>query len=72
MLHRISQLCDKVNVMYQRSVNLRKLKYDIPKEVRTPEQEMQINMLVDDIQALARDIAYDRLPYAKDTEKDNS
>ncbi len=65
MLHKISQLCDKVNVMYTKSMNLRRLKYDIPKGNRTVEQEQQIDELVQDIQALARDIANDRQTYEK-------
>lgn len=65
MLHKISQMCDKVNVMYTKSMNLRRLKYDIPKDSRSKEQEYQINELVQDIQALAMDIANDRQPYDK-------
>ena len=70
MQHKISQLCDKVNVMYEKSMNLRRLKYDIPKEVRSNDQEAMIDILVDDIQALASDIAYDRLPYKKEATND--
>ena len=40
-------------------------KYDIPKENRTKEEEYHINELVQDIQALAMDIANDRQPYDK-------
>lgn len=65
MLHKISQLCDKINVMYDKSMNLRRLKYDIPKGDRTNEQEHLIDELVQDIQALARDIANDRQMYEK-------
>ena len=65
MLHKISQLCDKINVMYNKSMNLRILKYDIPKRNRTKEQDHQIDELVQDIQALARDIANDRQMYEK-------
>ena len=65
MLHKISQMCDKVNVMYTKSMNLRRLKYDIPKATRNKEEEFHINELVQDIQALAMDIANDRQPYDK-------
>ena len=65
MLNKISQLCDKINVMYNKSMNLRRLKYDIPKRNRTKEQDHQIDELVQDIQALARDIANDRQMYEK-------
>ena len=62
MLHKISQMCDKVNVMYDKSMVLRRLKYDPPKDQRDNDQ---IDMLVQDIQALARDIANDQSPYTK-------
>ena len=62
MLHKISDMCDKVTVMYERSMNLRRLKYDTPKE---KQNKNEIDMLVADIQALARDIANDTLPYQK-------
>lgn len=66
MQHKISDLCAKINVMYEKSCNLRRLKYDIPKQSRTREEEAQINWLVDDIRALATDIANDTLPYTKE------
>ena len=69
MQHKISDLCDKVNVMYEKSMNLRRLKHDVPKEVRTPEQEQLIDVLVADIQSLASDIAHDRQPYSKEEEE---
>tara|TARA_A200000159_G_C7143551_1_gene264138 strand:+ start:66 stop:263 length:198 start_codon:yes stop_codon:yes gene_type:complete len=62
MLHKISQMCDKVNVMYNKSMLLRRLKYDTPKD---QQDTGQIDMLVQDIQALARDIANDKQPYVK-------
>ena len=55
-------MCDKVNVMYNKSMELRRLKYDTPKAQRDNDQ---IDMLVQDIQALARDIANDKQPYVK-------
>lgn len=62
MLHKISDMCDKVTVMYERSMNLRRLKYDTPKE---KQNKNDIDNLVLDIQALARDIANDTMPYQK-------
>ena len=62
MLHKISDMCDKVTVMYEKSMNLRRLKYDTPKE---NQDKNEIDMLVSDIQALARDIANDTSPYQK-------
>ena len=62
MLHKISDMCDKVTVMYERSMNLRRLKYDTPKK---KQNKNEIDNLVLDIQALARDIANDTMPYEK-------
>ena len=56
MIHKISQMCDKVSVIYNKSMELRRMKYDTPKESR---DENQINFLVQDIQALCREIAND-------------
>ena len=66
MQHKISDLIQKVSVMYERAMNLRRLKYDIPKISRTKEDEAMINFSVDDIQALARDIANDTGKYEKE------
>lgn len=62
MLHKISQMCDKVSVMYEKSVNLRRMKYDTPKEQQS---KTMIDEMVADIQALARDIANDTGKYQK-------
>jgi hypothetical protein len=62
MQHTISQLCDKVTVMYEKSMQLRRLKYDTPKHDK---DEAQISHLVSDIQALAGDIYHDKLPHPK-------
>jgi hypothetical protein len=62
MLHKISDFCDVVSVMYEKSMNLRRMKYDTPKENQNKEE---IDILVQDIQALAMQIAHDRSPYQK-------
>lgn len=62
MLHKISQMCDRVKVMYEKSEELRRLKYDVPKE---DQQKYEIDELVLDIQALARSIGNDTMPYNK-------
>lgn len=62
MLHKISDMCDVVSVMYDKSMLLRRLKYDTPKD---KQDKQQIDMLVVDIQALALQIAHDRSPYEK-------
>jgi hypothetical protein len=55
-------MCDVVNVMYEKSMNLRRIKYDLPKE---QQDQNQIQILVDDIQALALQIAHDKSKYQK-------
>ena len=62
MLHKISDMCDVISVMYDKSMLLRRLKYDTPKD---KQDKQQIDMLVVDIQALALQIAHDRSPYEK-------
>ena len=62
MLHKISEMCDVVTVMYEKSMNLRRMKYDTPKDKR---DERMIQVLVDDIQSLAQQIAHDKSPYQK-------
>ena len=62
MQHKISEMCDKVSVMYEKSMNLRRMKYDTPKD---RQDTIMIDILVQDIQALAGDIFNDKLPHAK-------
>jgi hypothetical protein len=62
MLHKISDMCDVVNVMYEKSMNLRRLKYDTPKE---HQDQSAIQHLVEDIQALALQIGVDKSRYVK-------
>lgn len=62
MLHKISDMCDVVSVMYDKSMLLRREKYDTPKDRR---DEQKIQMLIDDIQALALNIAADKSDYQK-------
>jgi hypothetical protein len=72
MQHKISAMCDKVSVMYEKSMTLRRLKYDKPKESRTPEENFRIDALVEDIQALAGDLYNDRSPYIKPTSRSSA
>tara|TARA_E500000081_G_C6132304_1_gene354499 strand:+ start:849 stop:1025 length:177 start_codon:yes stop_codon:yes gene_type:complete len=55
-------MCDRIKVMYEKSEELRRLKYDVPKE---EQKQYEIDELVLDIQALARSIANDTMPYNK-------
>ena len=62
MIHKVSDLCDKVNVIYEKSMNLRRLKYDTPKEKQDAEI---IQFMIDDIQHLCRIIGADTTKYQK-------
>jgi len=62
MLHKISDFCDVVSLMYEKSMNLRRMKYDTPKE---QQNKIQIDTLIADIQSLALQIAHDRSQYEK-------
>ena len=62
MQHKISQFCDKIDVMHEKSIILRRLKYDTPKD---KQDDVMIRVLIEDIQALALDIASDRTPHPK-------
>ena len=55
-------MCNKVEVIYKKSEELRKLKYDTPKEAR---DETQVDFLIQDIQTLCREIGFDRGEYNK-------
>ena len=61
MLHKISEMCDKVSVIYDKSLKLRELKYH--KDTKASKQE--IDELVADIQSLCREIANDTSKYVK-------
>lgn len=60
MLHKVSQMCDKIDVIHKKSLELRKLKYGTP-----PSDKTEVDILVQDIQSLCREIANDTSPYEK-------
>lgn len=62
MLHKISEMCNKVAVMNKLSNELYKMKYETAKEFR---DESAIQNHIDNIKALAGDIYNDRSPYEK-------
>ena len=55
-------MCDKVNVIYEKSMQLRRVKYDTPKD---QQNKNEIDYFVQDIQALCREIANDTQKYRK-------
>jgi hypothetical protein len=62
MLHKISEMCDLIDVIHNKSTKLRNLKYNTPKE---KQQKVEIDFQVSDIQAMCRQIAEDRQHYEK-------
>jgi len=67
MLHKISQMCDKIDSIKRDADRLRKMKYGENKHSTT-----EIDNLIAQIQSDCYLISQDRSPYAKSTEKDNT
>jgi len=63
MLHKISELCNKVDVVKKQSDKLYKLKYENKKTI---ERDAEIDFLISDIQYLCKNIANDKSKYEKD------
>ena len=62
MLHKISQFCNKINSIKIDADRLRSLKYNEPK---TRERDLQIQALLDQIQADCYLISQDKSDYIK-------
>ena len=62
MIHKISDLCKKIDGLKVLSDRLYNTKYNMPK---TPERDAEVNNLVADIQATSKLIANDTGPYDK-------
>ena len=62
MIHKISDFCKKIDGVKSTSDRLYNLKYNNPK---TPERDLQVQELIDDIQATCKLIANDKQPYDK-------
>ena len=62
MLHKISDMCDRVDIIAEKSKALRELKYNTPKSKRS---KYEIQFLIDDIQSLCRSIGADTSKYGK-------
>jgi len=63
MLHKISQMCDKIDSIKQMSDKLRKMKYETPKA-----NDSEIDNMIAQIQADCYLVSQDRTAYAKSTE----
>ena len=64
MLHKISQLCDKIDSIQKDADKLRELKYGIPKGTNS-----EIDNLIAQIQADCYLVSQDKSPYTKTEEK---
>ena len=62
MLHKISDFCKKIDGLKKQSDRLYDMKYNQPK---TPARDIEINNMIDDIQATCKLIANDTKPYDK-------
>jgi len=62
MLHRIADLCKKIDVIKIQSDKLYDLKYNNPK---TPERDIEIDNLIADIQTQCRLVANDKSKYER-------
>ena len=72
MYHKISSMCDKVRVIYQKSEELRIAKYGHKDDVSQRESDSAINHRIKDIQQLCREIANDKGKYNKYPAKKNA
>ena len=72
MYHKISSMCDKVRVIYQKSEELRIAKYGHKDDVSQRESDSDINHRIKDIQTLCREIANDKGKYNKYPKKKNA
>ena len=60
MLHKISEMCDLIDVIHNKSKTLREAKYGGSKETKA-----ELDYRVADIQAMCRQIAHDRQTYVQ-------
>ena len=60
MIHKISDLCKKIDGLKIQSDRLYNTKYNIPK---TKARDLEVDHLIEDIQATCRLIANDKKPY---------
>ena len=72
MYHKISSMCDKVRVIYEKAEELRIAKYGHKDDVTEKESDSDINRRIQDIQTLCREIANDKGKYNKYPRKKNS
>jgi len=66
MLHKISEFCNKIDTIKKCSDDLRVLKYQTPK---SSDRDLQIQNLIDTIQADCLLVASDKSDYGKEKDK---
>ena len=67
MLHKISEFCSKIDTIKKCSDDLRRLKYETPK---SKDRDLQIQKLIDTIQADCLLVASDKSDYGKEKNND--
>ena len=72
MYHKISSMCDKVRVIYEKSEQLRIMKYGHMDDVSKRVDDEEVNHMIKDIQCLCREIANDKGKYNKYPAKKNA
>tara|TARA_R100000005_G_C4924575_1_gene156309 strand:- start:109 stop:330 length:222 start_codon:yes stop_codon:yes gene_type:complete len=73
MYHKISSMCDKIRVIYDKSEQLRIMKYGHPDDPNFKKSDKSdIDFLIKDIQTLCREIANDKGKYNKYPAKKNA
>ncbi len=60
MIHKISELCQKIDGIKKVSDNLYNIKYNQPK---TPERDAEVNALIEDIQLQCKLVSNDKGEY---------
>jgi len=62
MIHKVSEMCDMIETMYKESLELRRMKYDVPKLNQNKEM---IDDKIAQIQYMALLVSRDVQPYEK-------
>ena len=72
MYHKISSMCDKIRVIYDKSEQLRIMKYGHQDDLTITKSDTDdIDILIKDIQQLCREIANDTGKYKRTKKKIN-
>ena len=72
MYHKISSMCDKVRVIYEKAEELRIMQYGHKDDVSKKADDSDIDLMIKDIQQLCREIANDKGKYNKYPAKKNA